>query len=79
MRSPGDSPPKITQKNIEQIFKDPVFDHKPQLRKLESRNRRNVVGNVKTSILSLEDKLRNPNNFKQFFWTKDMNVFGFGT
>jgi len=29
LRSPGDSPPKITAKNMESIFKDPVFDHKP--------------------------------------------------
>ena len=34
LRSPGEDPPKISNKNIEQIFKDPVFDHKAQIRKL---------------------------------------------
>ena len=29
LRSPGDGPPKITQKNLESIFADPIFDHKP--------------------------------------------------
>ena len=34
LRSPGEDPPKISNKHIEQIFKDPVFDHKAQIRKL---------------------------------------------
>lgn len=35
LRSPGDSPPKITRKLVESIFRDPVFDHKVQLERLE--------------------------------------------
>ena len=31
LRSPGDAPPQITKKNVEQIFKDPVFNHKRQI------------------------------------------------
>lgn len=54
LRSPGEEPPKISNKNIEQIFKDPVFDHKAQIRKLQSRNRRETIGNVETSIRNIE-------------------------
>ena len=79
LRSPGEDPPKISNKNIEQIFKDPVFDHKTQIRKLQSRNRRELVGNVESSIRTIENKLVDPRNYKQFFWTPDMEVFGFGT
>ena len=79
LRSPGEEPPKISNKNIEQIFKDPVFDHKTQIRKLQSRNRRELVGNVETSIRQIEQKLVDSRNYKQFFWTPDMEVFGFGT
>ena len=79
MRSPGEDPPKISNKNIEQIFKDPVFDHKTQIRKLQSRNRRELVGNVESSIRNIEQKLVDPRNYKQFFWTPDYEVFGFGT
>ena len=39
LRSPGESPPKITKKNVEQIFKDPVFNHKTLIQKLEPTNR----------------------------------------
>ena len=31
LRSPGDGPPQITKKNVAQIFKDPVFNHKRQI------------------------------------------------
>ena len=79
LRSPGEEPPKISNKNIEQIFKDPVFDHKTQIRKLQSRNRRELVGNVESSIRNIEEKLVDPRNYKQFFWTPDLELFGFGT
>ena len=38
-----------------------------------------MVSNVETSIRSIEQKLVDPRNYKQFFWTPDMEVFGFGT
>jgi hypothetical protein len=40
LRSPGEEPIKITKKNVEQIFKDPVFNHKAQVLKQEGANRR---------------------------------------
>jgi hypothetical protein len=41
LRSPGDEePPKITQKSVQSIFRDPVFDHKDRLCKMEEENRR---------------------------------------
>ena len=38
-----------------------------------------MVSNVEHSIRSIEQKLVDPRNYKQFFWTPDMEVFGFGT
>lgn len=64
LRSPGEDPPKISNKNIEQIFKDPIFDHKTQIRKLQSRNRRQLVHTVENSIRGIESKLVDPRNYK---------------
>ena len=64
MRSPGESPLKITKKNVEQIFKDPVFNHKAQIFKLEEENRKNIIGTVEKSILKLKHKLEDPHNYK---------------
>ncbi len=79
LRSPGEEPLQITKKNIEQIFKDPIFNHKEQIFKLENKYRRQAVNTVCNSIYDLEKKLYSPQNFKQFFWTPDFNCYGFGT
>jgi len=57
LRSPGEEPIKITKKNVEQIFKDPVFNHKAQVFKQEGANRRQVVDTVANAITNLEKKL----------------------
>ena len=38
-----------------------------------------MLDNVNNSMIQIENKLANPKNYKQFFWTPDLNVFGFGT
>jgi len=53
LRSPGEPPITITKKNVEQIFQDPVFDHKTQVYKAEKANREQLVGSVVSSISSL--------------------------
>ena len=57
LRSPGEEPLQITKKNIEQIFKDPIFNHKEQIFKLENKYRRQAVNTVCNSIYDLEKKL----------------------
>lgn len=51
LRSPGDEePPKITQKSVQSIFRDPVFDHKDRLCKMELENRKVLLKQVQSSI-----------------------------
>ena len=56
-----------------------MFNHKAQVFKQENANRRQSVDTVVNSILALEHKLAQPQNYRQFFWTPDYNVYGFGT
>ena len=46
---------------------------------MEPTNRKAMLDNVNNSMIQIEHKLANPKNYKQFFWTPDLNVFGFGT
>ena len=47
MRSPGDDePPKITPKNVQSIFRDPVFDHKEHIVKLDNENRAKLLSKL---------------------------------
>ena len=34
---------------------------------------------MESSIRTIEEKLVDPRNYKQFFWTPDLELFGFGT
>ena len=44
LRSPGDEEaPKITSKNVQSIFRDPIFDHKEHLVKINSENRSKLL------------------------------------
>lgn len=33
---------------------------------------------VQNEMKDMEKKLKNPQNYKKFFWSKDMEMFGFG-
>ena len=79
LRSPGDEPPKITPKAVESIFLDPVFDHKQQISQMGIDARTKVIQDVKNSMNSIKKDLSNARNYKQFFWTKDMGTYAFGT
>jgi hypothetical protein len=42
--------PPITNKKIQQIFNDPVFDHKQNVKRLEETNREKLLGRIVKSI-----------------------------
>jgi len=79
LRSPGDSPPKITRKAVESIYKDPVFDHKSQLKELEVEKRKLVVEEVRSKFERMTHDLKKQENYREFFFSKDCNLFGFAT
>ena len=79
MRSPGDhEEPKITQKHVESIFQDPTFDHRDQIFKNEKFVRDKLVGEVRETFDEIANKAHSPKNYNKFYWSKEMDRFGFG-
>jgi hypothetical protein len=76
LRSPGDPAPKMNRKGI---FTDPVFDHKTAIRKFDEVSRTKAIKDIKSSMKKMDKELKNPKNYKKFFWTKDMDTYAFGT
>jgi len=68
----------VTQKALESIFVDPVFDHKNVIRNDWGATRAKAVQKVSLEMKDMERKLNNPKNYKKFFWSRDMEMFGFG-
>jgi 16S rRNA U1498 N3-methylase RsmE len=58
---------------VESIFVDPVFDHKAQVHRLDHKARLKLLDDVEGQMKQIENKLKKPTNYKQFFWSKNMN------
>ena len=52
LRSPGDDePPRVTYKNVQSIFRDPIFDHKEAIVRLEQGNRNKLLEELQNKIM----------------------------
>ena len=71
--------PPITSKKIQQIFNDPVFDHKQHVERIEQSNRERLLGRLVQSIKQRQEQLESPANFKEFYHSNDLGLCGFGT
>ena len=45
---------------------------------MEGEVRAKAVTRANKAMNNMAKKLKNPKNYKQFFWSKDMEMFGFG-
>lgn len=71
--------PPITSKKIQQIFNDPIFDHKEHVARIEQLNRERLLGRLVQSIKDRQEQLESPHNYKEFYHNNDLGLCGFGT
>lgn len=38
-----------------------------------------LIGNLNTNMQNIQNQLQSPQNYRKFFWTPDLNVYGFAS
>ena len=45
----------------------------------ENESRKILINNLNSNMKNIQSQLQNPLNFRRFFWTPDLNVYGFAS